>query len=153
MLFGLVLLLIWLVLLVRFPRITLPASAIVAGLALLLAIGAVFFQWLESRQTQQLDIDVRYSPDDCEFGKPLKVTVDNGSAKTAANISWRLLATQTGYNSNLLDISSSDATYRVDAALAPGQNWERCFDPPRLRTGYRAPDLEYRADRIRADFD
>lgn len=149
---GIALLLIWLVLLLRFPRIMLPVSGVLIGLGLLLATGVGIKQWLDGRQVDKLDISIRYAPDTCEFGKPLSVRIANQGSRTANHISWRLQANQPGYNTNLLDVSMADAVYQTDQALPPGEQWQRCYSTPRLRSGYRAPDLEYRAERVRADF-
>ncbi|MFN3579356.1 MAG: hypothetical protein ACK4VV_02645 [Pseudomonas sp.] len=150
--FGIALLLIWLVLLLRFPRVMLPLSGVVVALALTLAAGVGVKQWQDGRQTDQLHISIQHLPAECEFGKPLRVLIDNQSKRTANNISWQLLATQPGYNSSVLDVSVNDAIYHANRALPPGEQWQQCYAVPRLRQGYRAPDLLYRAQRVRAEF-
>lgn len=149
---GIVLLLVWLILLVRFPRPMVPASLVIAALALLLGAFVASMQWLEGRRVDQLDISITYAPEACDFGKPLRVDITNNSAHTVTNISWRLLAAQPGYNSNLVDTSTAASTYRINQPIPPDENWTGCYQVPRLRTGYRAPDLDYRADHVRADF-
>lgn len=149
---GIVLLLVWLILLLRFPRPMVPASLVIAALALLLGGIVVSMQWLDSRRVDQLDINITYAPESCEFGKPLRIDITNNTTHTVTNISWRLLAAQPGYNSNLVDTSTAASTYRIDQLIPPDGNWTGCYQVPRLRTGYRAPDLDYRADHVRADF-
>ena len=149
---GIVLLLVWLVLLVRFPRVMLPASGVLAGLGLLLALFVVGRQWLDDRHTDQLQVEIAYAPENCDFGRPLRVAIENRSERTASNVHWRLHATQPGFNTNLLDLNTTDATFRLDQALAPGETWVRCYRVPPLRSGFRAPDLNYRAEGLRADF-
>ena len=149
---GIVLLLAWLILLLRFPRPMVPASLIIVALALLLGAIVATMQWLDGRRVDQLDINIAYAPDACEFGKPLRVDVTNNSAHTVTHISWRLLAAQPGYNSNLVDTSTTASTYRIEHSIPPDGNWTGCYQVPRLRTGYRAPDLDYRTDHLRADF-
>lgn len=149
---GIVLLLVWLVLLVRFPRVMLPVSGVLAGLGLLLALFVVGRQWLDDRHTDQLLVQISYAPESCDFGRPLQVAIENQSGRTASNIHWRLHATQPGFNTNLLDLNTTDATFRLDQALEPGESWIRCYRVPPLRSGFRAPDLNYRAEGIRADF-
>lgn len=149
---GIVLLLAWLILLVRFPRPMVPASLVLVALALALGAIVATMQWLDGRRVNQLDIRISYAPQDCEFGKPLRVDITNGTSHSVSNISWRLLAAQPGYNSNLVDTSTAAATYRVDHLIAPNEQWTGCYQVPRLRSGYRAPDLDYRADHVRADF-
>jgi hypothetical protein len=149
---GIVLLLVWLVLLVRFPRVMLPVSGVLAGLGLLLALFVFGRQWLEDRHTGQLAVQLSYAPEACDFGRPLRVTIENQSNRSASDIRWQLHATQAGFNTNLLDLSSTDATFRIDQQLAPGETLERCYAVPRLRSGFREPDLTYRAEALRADF-
>lgn len=149
---GIALFLIWLVLLLRFPRIMLPFSGVLAALALLAAGAMGVHKWYTGNLLGQLDTRVLYDPEHCAFGQPLRVVVDNQGERTIHGISWQLTASQPGYNTNLLDISVTDATYRVDQVIAPGQQWQGCYAVPRLRSGARAPDLDYHLDRIRADF-
>lgn len=149
---GIALFLIWLVLLLRFPKIMLPFSGVIAALALLLAAALGLRHWYTGGLIGQLDISIEYQPESCDFGKPLRVLIVNQGERTVNQMSWQLMATQPDYNTNLLDISVSDATYQIDQAIAPGQQWQGCYAVPRLRSGARAPDLEYRMDRIGADF-
>lgn len=153
MILGFAVLLIWIALLMRYPKVMLPVSGVAVAIGILLAAGAATFQWLDNRRIDRLDIDISYAREQCEFGKPLRVEISNSGSSTATNISWQLIAVQSGFNSNLLDISTADATYRTDQALPAGEQWIHCYAVPRLRSGYRAPDLEYRADRIRANFE
>ncbi|MFZ2289209.1 MAG: multidrug transporter [Halopseudomonas yangmingensis] len=147
---GLVVLLAWILLLLRFPRIMIPASLGVLAVALLLAVSVGVKQWLDSRQLARIDIRIEYAPQQCEFGKPLLVRIDNRSERTAQRISWQLLARQPGYSSNLIDTGSTDAGWETDRALAPGEQWQHCLRLPRLRSGYQPAELEYQAQRVRA---
>lgn len=149
---GITLLLIWLVLLVRFPRIMLPASGIIVAISLILAAGVGIWQWQHDKQVDMLEISVLHLPEQCDFGKPLQISIQNNSSRTATQISWQLLAVQPGYNTNLLDIGVTAGIYRLSQPLHPAQQWQQCYSVPRLRTGYRAEDLEYHADKVRADF-
>lgn len=142
---GIVLLLVWLILLLRYPRIMLPASGVVLALALLLAAFVGVRQWQNDRHLEQLQINIEYQPKGCEFGNPLRVVVHNRSGLTASNIEWYLHATQAGQERNLLDTSVTGAVYQVGEPLGPGERWQRCFPVPPVRTGYRAPDLRYHA--------
>lgn len=152
MILGIALLLIWLILLIRFPRVMVPASGVLVALALLLAAGVGLKQWFDGRSAAQLEIRIEYLPEACDFGRPLQVHIENRGERTASRISWQLLATQPGYSSNLLDVAVTATSYQIDQPLASGESWQRCYAVPRLRSSYRAPDLEYRADRVRAEF-
>ena len=149
---GIALLLVWLILLVRFPRVLLPASGIILVIALLLAAAAGVWQWRHGQHVSQLEISVQYAPQACDFGKPIQVTVHNTSHRTTGHISWQLRATQPGYNTNLLDIGVTGNTYQLDQALQPDEQWQACYVVPPLRSGHRAADLQYLAERVRADF-
>lgn len=148
---ALILLVVWILLLLRFPRVMLPASFGVLGVALLIGGAVAVKQWLDARQLARIDIRIQYLPQECEFGKPLQVSITNNSDLTARRISWQMLARQPGYSSNLLDVGSRDASWETDTALAPGAHWQQCLAVPRLRSGYRAEQLEYQAQHLRAD--
>ena len=149
---GIALLLIWLILLVRFPRVMLPASGIVIVIALLLAAAVGVWQWRHERQVNRLEITVRYLPEACEFGKPIQVSIHNASAHTTRQISWQLSATQPNYNTNLLDVGITAGTYHMNQPLQVDEQWLQCYSAPPLRSGYRAADVQYHASRVSAEF-
>ena len=149
---GIVLLMVWLVMLVRFPRIMLPASGIIVVLALLLAAVVGIKQWRHESRVDQLEISVRFAPADCDFGKPILVSIQNASGRTARQVSWQLQATQPGANANLLDLGVTGSTYQMDQPLHADARWQQCYAAPPLRSGYRAADLQYQAQRVRAEF-
>ncbi|WOD11985.1 hypothetical protein RPW65_03695 [Pseudomonas sp. NyZ704] len=149
---GIALFLIWVVLLLRFPRIMLPISGAVAALALLVAAALGLRHWYTGNLVDHLHTSVAFQPDDCAFGKPLRVLIENRSDRTATQIRWQLTATQPDYNTNLVDIGITDATYQTEQALPPGQQWQGCYRVPPLRSGAHAADLDYRLDRLDADF-
>lgn len=149
---GITLLLIWLILLVRFPRIMLPVSGVIVAITLLLAAGVGIWQWRHDQQVQQLEISVRHVPEQCDFGKPLQVSIHNTGQRTATHITWHLRAVQPGYNTNLLDTGVSDSIYQLSQPLPAAGQWQQCYSVPRLRSGYRASDLQYQAERVRAEF-
>lgn len=151
-LLGVILSLAWLILLVRFPRAMLPATAILALIALLLGAVMGIGQWQHDRQVSRLEISLAYAPQSCDFGKPLQVTIHNTGSRTTNQISWQLRAVQPGYNTNLLDIGASRSTYQLDRPLHADEQWRGCYAVPPLRSGYRAGDLQYHAEHIRAAF-
>jgi len=148
---GLAIFLVWLVLLMRFPRVMLPVSGVLAGIGLLLALVMGFLQWQQSQRVEQLAFDLSYQPQQCEFGKPLAVRITNGSNYPVKNITWQLLANQPGHNSNLLDAGLA-LDFASTAHLQPGEQKLFCYSVPRLRSGYRETELEYHADAVRAEF-
>lgn len=149
---GIVFLLVWLILLVRFPRIMFPASGILVAIFLLLAAAVGIWQWRHEQQVSRLEFSIHYTPHTCDFGKPLQVRIHNTSHRTTSHLSWQLRATQPGYNTNLLDIGVTSNTYQLSLPLHPDEQWQKCYALPPLRRGYRAADLQYQADHIRANF-
>lgn len=149
---GIALLLAWLILLVRFPRIMLPASGVIVVIFLLLAAAVGAWQWRHEQQVSRLEISIHHRPQACDFGKPLQVSIHNTSRHTTNHLSWQLRAIQPGYNTNLLDIGVTSNTYQLSRPLHPDEQWQECYAVPPLRSGYRAADLQYHADHIRAEF-
>lgn len=150
---GVVLLVVWLILLIRYPRVMLRATAVLAIIAGLFAAVAAFWQWQERQRVARVGFDIRYDAHRCNLAQPIRVQLTNQSGEDARQIRWELQAVQPGYSTNLVDASSDAATYRTERPLPAGEVFEQCLPAPRLRSGYRARDLEYRADRIRVDFD
>lgn len=152
MLLGIAFVLIWVFALVRFPRVMLPATAVLVSIALLLAAAAGIWQWRHERQVADLQISIKHVPGACDFGKPLQVSIDNTSGRTTRHIRWQLWAVQPGYNTNLLDIGVTANTYELNLTLQPGEQWQGCYGVPRLRSGYRAADLHYQAEQVNVQF-
>lgn len=151
-LLGIVLSIVWLVLLIRYPRAMLPASVILVAIALLLGAVVGIWQWQHERQVSRLEITVEHRPAACDFGKPLQVTVHNTGSRATDWISWQLRAVQPGYNTNLLDVGVTGSTYRLDRPLHADERWQECHAVPPLRSGYQPADLQYHADHVRAEF-
>lgn len=149
---AIALLLVWLILTVKFPRVMLPATGVLVLIAGLLAGGAALWQWQERQRVEQIVFDIRFDPVACSLAQPIRVRIDNQTGRTARQIHWQLHAVQPGYSTNLVDASRDAATYRTERPLAAGEQFEQCLTVPRLRSGYRARDLQYRSDRVSADF-
>ncbi|UJJ32610.1 hypothetical protein [Halopseudomonas maritima] len=150
--YGIALFLVWLVLLLRFPRVMLPVSGVIAAVGLLLGVIMGVLQWQQNQRVEQLGFSLQYQPADCPFGKPLAVVVRNHGEQTARNITWQLWAYQQGYNSNLLDVGSSGQRFSLPGELPAGAQSRVCYSIPRLRSGYSEAELQYRTDTVRADF-
>ena len=79
MFFGVLLIITWLILLLRYPAKALPVSlAAAAGLGLV----AVWVVWLDNREASQLarlELRITYAPQDCPADRPLKLTLNNGN--------------------------------------------------------------------------
>lgn len=148
---GVAIFFIWLILLLRFPRVMLPVSGVLAGLGLLLGLGVGVMQWQQVKRIEQLDFTLAYQPQQCEFGKPLAVRIRNQSEYSVQQIRWQLEASQPGYDTNLLDAGVA-LGFSTAARLAPGEERLLCYSVPRLRRGYREAELEYRVEAVHADF-
>ncbi|MEH6493890.1 hypothetical protein [Halopseudomonas sp.] len=148
---GVAIFFIWLVLLLRFPRVMLPVSGVLAGLGLLLGLAVGFLQWQQAQRIDQLDFELTYQPQQCEFGKPLAVRIRNQSAYPVQQLHWQLVASQPGHETNLLDAGVVLA-FSSAPRLAPGEQRLLCYSVPRLRRGFREAELEYRVDAVSAEF-
>ena len=86
MLIGVLLIITWLVLLLRYPSKALPVSlAAVAGLAVVAASVA----WLDHREAQQLarlELRMVYAPEQCPADRPLSLTLRNGNEIGRAHV-------------------------------------------------------------------
>jgi hypothetical protein len=131
MLIGILLILTWLILLLRYPAKALPVS-----LAAAVALGAVaaIVIWQDSRETRQLgrlDIRLNYNPQE---------------------LRWRIAAYAPGDSVNLTDNTYASARYRGPGELQAKGTWQDCVPVPALRNGYRPQTLEFRAEHLQGSF-
>lgn len=152
MLIGVLLIITWLVLLLRYPSKALPVSlAAVAGLAVVAASVA----WLDHREAQQLarlELRMVYAPEQCPADRPLSLTLRNGNDVPLLELGWRVAAYAPGDTVNLADNLYTAPRYRGPGELQAGAVWHDCLPLPPLRTGYRAQTLEFRAERLQGSF-
>ena len=152
MLIGVLLIITWLVLLLRYPSKALPVSlAAVAGLAIVAASVA----WLDHREAQQLarlELRMVYAPDQCPPDRPLSLTLRNSNDVPLLELGWRVAAYAPGDSVNLADNLYTAPRYRGPGELLAGGVWQDCLPLPPLRAGYRAQTLEFRAERLQGHF-
>ena len=152
MLIGVLLIITWLVLLLRYPAKALPVSlAAVAGLAIVAASVA----WLDHREAQQLarlELRMVYAPDQCPPDRPLSLTLRNSNDVPLLELGWRVAAYAPGDSVNLADNLYTAPRYRGPGELLAGGVWQDCLPLPPLRAGYRAQTLEFRAERLHGKF-
>ena len=152
MLIGVLLIITWLVLLLRYPTKALPVSmAALAGLAIVAASVA----WLDYREAQQLarlELRIIYAPDQCPADRPLHLILRNGNDVPLTALGWRLGAYVPGDTVNLADNLYTAPRYRGPGELQAGASWQDCLPVPPLRAGYRAQTLEFRAERLQGSF-
>ncbi len=152
MLIGALLVVTWVVLLIRYPLRAVPISL---GALLGLGLVAAWVIWQEQREEQllaQLELRMSYSPGDCTAGHPLRITLDNRSAKPLRSLRWEVAAYSPGSNLNLVTSTYDSPHYRGPGDLQPGQQWSSCAPLPPVRSGYRSGSLEYRAERLQGHF-
>ncbi len=152
MLIGVLLIITWLVLLLRYPTKALPVSmAAFVGLAMVAASVA----WLDYREAQQLarlELRMVYAPDQCPADRPLHLTLRNGNDVPLTELGWRVAAYAPGDTVNLADNLYTAPRYRGPGELQAGASWQDCLPLPPLRAGYRAQTLEFRAERLQGSF-
>lgn len=152
MLIGVLLIITWLILLLRYPAKALPVSlAAVVGLALV----AGWVLWQESRETRQLarlELRLVHAPQQCPADRPLLLTMNNGNDVPLTALRWRVAAYAPGDTINLADNQYDTPRYRGPGQLQPGADWQDCLPLPPLRSGYRPQTLEFRAERLQGNF-
>lgn len=152
MLFGLLLIVTWVILLLRYPSRALPISAAaLVGLALVVSL-AVWQDSLDERRLQHLELRIRYAPTLCPADRPLRVDLRNGSDAPLQELRWKVAAYRPGDTVDLAENLYETPRYRGPGALLGGSSWSDCLPLPTLRPGYRASTLEFRAERIEGRF-
>ena len=152
MFIGVLLVITWLVLLLRYPAKALPISlAAVLGLAIVAASVA----WLDSREAAQLarlELRIVYDPAQCPADRPLQLTLQNHNDVPLLELGWRVAAYAPGDTVNLADNLYTAPRYRGPGELQAGASWQDCLPIPPLRAGYRPQTLEFRAERLQGSF-
>ncbi|ROM66927.1 multidrug transporter [Pseudomonas brassicacearum] len=152
MLIGVLLIITWLILLLRYPAKALPVSlAAFVGLGLV----AAWVLWQENRDTRQLarlELRITYAPEHCPADRPLSLTLNNGNDVPLTELHWRIAAYAPGDTINLADTPYTAPRYRGPGELQAGASWQDCLPLPALRPGYRPQTLEFRAERLQGSF-
>ncbi|EJM25822.1 MULTISPECIES: hypothetical protein [Pseudomonas] len=152
MFIGVLLVITWLILLLRYPAKALPVSmAAAVGLGLV----AMWVVWLDNREVKQLarlELRIVYAPEHCPADRPLLLKMNNGNDVPLTELRWRIAAYAPGDTVNLADNQYAAPRYRGPGELQPGGNWEDCLPMPPLRPGYRPQTLEFRAERLQGSF-
>jgi hypothetical protein len=152
MFIGVLLVITWLILLLRYPAKALPVSiAAAVGLGLV----AMWVVWLDNREIKQLarlELRIIYAPQDCPADRPLQLKMNNGNNVPLTELRWRIAAYAPGDTVNLADNQYSAPRYRGPGELLAGGTWEDCLPLPPLRPGYRPQTLDFRAERLQGSF-
>ncbi|GGU71704.1 hypothetical protein GCM10009504_31320 [Pseudomonas laurentiana] len=152
MLIGVVLILSWLILLLRYPAKALPISmSAVFGLGMV----GLWVLWQDNREAAQLarlDMRLNYAPERCPADRPLQVKLTNTNPQPLVELRWRIAAYAPGDQVNLAENTYSAPRYRGPGDLQAGASWEACLPLPPLRSGYRPQTLEFRAEHLQGRF-
>lgn len=152
MLIGVLLILSWLILLIRYPLKALPISmAALAGLGLV----ASWVVWQESRDARylaHLELRLNYAPQQCPADRPLALHLKNGSDAALLELRWEVAAYRPGSSTNLAQRLYESPRYSGPGELLPGAHWQACLPLPDLRSGYSPASLEFRAERLQGQF-
>jgi hypothetical protein len=152
MIIGMLLILTWLILLLRYPAKALPVSlAAVVGLGIVAAV-VVWQDSREARQLERLDIRLSHATQECPADRQLQVQITNTNAVPLHELRWRIAAYAPGDTVNLADNTYTSARYRGPGALQANAQWQDCIPLPALRSGYRPETLEFRAEHLQGNF-
>ncbi|MCF5223025.1 multidrug transporter [Pseudomonas syringae] len=152
MLIGILLILTWLILLLRYPAKALPVSlAAAAGLGIVAAI-VIWQESQETRQLERLDIQLGYDTQGCPADRPLRVSITNDNQAALLELHWRIAAYAPGDTVNLVDNTYTSARYRGPGQLQSKAAWQDCVPLPALRNGYRPQTLAFRAEHLQGSF-
>lgn len=151
MLIAGLLILLWVVLVVRYPARALLVSALGLTAMLLLAGTTLLLERRESARLAQVSILIELS-DRCPAPRPLLVSVHNPHAAALHELRWQLSAHLPAQPDELL--ASPQAAQLAAPALLPGHTrWQQCVMVPALRPGYRLEDLAFSATNPRGRLD
>lgn len=152
MFIGVLLVVTWLVLLLRYPAKAVPVSlAAAVGLGLV----ATWVVWLDNREARQLarlELRISYAPQQCPADRPLLLALNNGNDVPLTELRWRIAAYAPGDTVDLADNQYAAPRYRGPGQLQAGADWQDCLPLPPLRPGYRQQTLEFRAERLQGHF-
>ncbi|KPW35302.1 Multidrug transporter [Pseudomonas coronafaciens pv. atropurpurea] len=152
MFIGVLLILTWLILLLRYPAKALQVSlAAAAGLGIVAAV-VIWQDSRETRQLERLDIQLGYDPQSCPADRPLQVSITNDNQASLLELRWRIAAYAPGDTVNLTDNTYTSARYRGPGQLQAKAVWKDCVPLPVLRSGYRPQTLEFRAEHLQGSF-
>ena len=103
MFIGVLLVITWLILLLRYPAKALPVSlAAAVGLGIV-ATWVIWMDHHELKQLQRLELRITYAPQQCPADRPLQLTLNNGNDVPLTELRWRVAAYAPGDTVNLAD--------------------------------------------------
>jgi len=152
MFIGVLLVITWLILLLRYPAKALPVSmAAAAGLGIV-ATWVIWMDHRELKQLERLELRIIYAPQHCPADRPLQLTMSNGNDVPLTELRWRVAAYAPGDTVNLADHPSPAPPHRRPRQFTAGGRRGESLPMPPLRPGYRPETLEFRAERLQGSF-
>ena len=154
-LFGLVILLVFLFLLFKYPKQTLSIAGLLVVCVVIL--GYVFVILPEQKRTERrnkVTVSVAYNVNYCGLKYPLHVMIANRSDKTVMKVTWSLVVTKPGFSTNLVEYGLGNH-YSCDKILKPGETWSLCYMlPSNLNSqNYPLDQLEYKTSTNYVNFE
>ncbi|WP_296704397.1 hypothetical protein [Thiocapsa sp. UBA6158] len=150
---------IFLVLVVVFPRTILSVIGIILAGGGALYLGEVTAARKSAERQASIEMTANFNEADCTADTPLKIIIANrsrNSADVVAKVDWNVAVYRPGYSSNIVDYSfksfsdgrikttSEWATpYSSDKILAAGEVVEWCFPLPALAVSAPPASLKY----------
>ncbi|WNW13536.1 multidrug transporter [Pseudomonas sp. DTU_2021_1001937_2_SI_NGA_ILE_001] len=152
MLIGVLLIVTWLILLLRYPAKALPVSLVAAVALGLVATLVIWQDHRETRQLERLDLRLSLARQSCPADRPLQIRLTNTNSVPLVELRWQVGAYAPGDTVNLVDNTYTSARYRGPGELQAGAAWQECLPLPTLRSGYRPDSLEFRAEHLQGSF-
>lgn len=145
-LFGLVVLVVFIIVLVKFPKPTLITIGV------LIVIGIIsWYVGIEKpekdRKLQEslVTVDIKFDSKECpDMFYPLRTRIVNKSKKTVEKVTWYLGAYEPGFST---DLSGYNDSYKNDKILSPGEGWQVCYNlPGTIEPNHDFSKLQYKAE-------
>jgi len=120
-----------LALFIFFPRNIFIAACVIA------AIGAAVYgylhydEWKTLKDEEAVTVTIEYLPAECSEDSPLKITIDNASSRTVANVTWDISVREPEGGSELAGTNQDD--YLQDKKLKPKESLKICAPMPSLQ--------------------
>ncbi len=143
-LFGLVILVVFLFLLFKYPKQILAlAGLLVVSVFILWYVFITLPDQKRTERNNKVTLSIAYNATDCGLKFPLNVKIANGSDKTITKVTWSLVVNKPGFSTNLAGYGDD---YSCDKILKPGETWITCYTLPSTLNSQNYPlaELEYK---------
>lgn len=143
-LFGLVILVVFLFLLFKYPKQILAlAGLLVVCIFILWYVFVTLPNQMRTERSNKVTLSIAYNTTNCGLQYPLNIIITNRSDKTVKKVEWSLVVNKPGFSTNLAGYSDD---YSCDKILKPGEAWSVCYRLPSTLNSqnYPLPQLEYK---------